>query len=29
MENIVVLLGVLAPWLADALVILGVFGITV
>jgi len=29
MENIVVLLGVLAPWLADALVILGVFGMTV
>lgn len=29
MENIVVLLGVLAPWLADVLVILGVFGMTV
>lgn len=29
MENIVGLLGVLAPWLADVLVILGVFGMTV
>jgi multicomponent Na+:H+ antiporter subunit G len=29
MENIVVLLGVLAPWLADVMVILGVFGMTV
>ncbi len=29
MENVVVLLGALAPWLADVLVILGVFGMTV
>jgi multicomponent Na+:H+ antiporter subunit G len=29
MENVVVLLGALAPWLADILVILGVFGMTV
>jgi multicomponent Na+:H+ antiporter subunit G len=29
MENVVMLLGALAPWLADILVILGVFGMTV
>ena len=29
MENVVVLLGALAPWLADILVILGVVGMTV
>ena len=29
MENVVVLLDALAPWLADVLVILGVFGMTV
>ncbi len=29
MENIAALLGALAPWLADVLVILGVFGMTV
>ena len=29
METVVVLLGALAPWLADILVILGVFGMTV
>ena len=29
MENLVVLLGALAPWVADILVILGVFGMTV
>jgi multicomponent Na+:H+ antiporter subunit G len=29
MENVVVLLGALAPWVADILVILGAFGMTV